>query len=162
MDVKRIAMVIAITALLPLFIGLFVDAVYTEPKYDTYCNSTQYAYSSPGKAIPTATNCTYVQDPRQDQCYRDGGMVESNYTDDGCSTFGWCNMCNKYWDNARQEYNRNIFFILLPLGLLIVILGIYLTVDYIGAGLMFAGLIVRSRWRRPSLRLKRTCSLRPP
>ena len=141
MDVKRIAMIIAITALLPLFIGLFVDAIYNEPKYETYCNNTYNDYGM--KAVPTtAVNCTYISSPQERQCYADGGMVESNYTANGCSVFGSCNMCSKYFDTARQEYNRNIFFVLLPLGLIIVILGIYLVVDYIGAGLMFAGLIV--------------------
>jgi hypothetical protein len=142
MDVKRVAMVIAITALLPLFIGLFIDAVYPEPQYSAFCNDSYYGGSYPMKAIPASVNCTYVSDPKQDQCYRDGGQPEYNYTDDGCSHFSSCNMCSKYYDTARQEYNRNIFFMLLPLGLAIVILGIYLTVDYIGAGLMFAGLIV--------------------
>jgi hypothetical protein len=144
MDVKRVAMVIAITALLPLFIGLFVDAVYSEPEYKNYCNDSNYYGDYAAKAMPVnpAANCTYVQDPRDRQCYADGGYVVSNYTAEGCAVFGSCNMCSKYYDDARQEYNRNIFFILLPIGLAIVILGIYLVVDYIGAGLMFAGLIV--------------------
>jgi len=44
MDAKRIAMVIAIVVLLPLFVGLFTDAVYEEPEYDKYCNNTYYDY----------------------------------------------------------------------------------------------------------------------
>jgi len=140
MDAKRIAMVLAVTVLLPLFVGLFVDAAYQEPKYNDFCNDTSYAYSTPVKAVPT--NCSYINDPRQDKCYADGGIARTNYTSDGCSYYASCDMCSKNFNTAQQKYNRNIFFMLLPVGLAVVIVGIYLLVDYIGAGLMFAGLII--------------------
>jgi hypothetical protein len=140
MDAKKIAMVIAITVLLPLFVGLFADAAYKEPKYEDYCNNT-YDYGM--KAIPaTPTNCSYNTDPVEAQCYSNGGQAEFNYTVDGCQKFQSCNYCSKFFNDAQQKYNRNLFFILLPIGLVIVILGLYLIVDYLGAGLMFAGLIV--------------------
>lgn len=140
MDAKRIAMVLAVTVLLPLFVGLFVDATYQEPKYNDFCNDTyNNGYSSP--VVATSTNCTYVNDPRQDKCSNDGGTAVFNYSS-GCSQFQSCDMCSKNFNTAQQEYNRNIFFILLPVGLIIVIMGIYLAIDYLGAGLMFAGLII--------------------
>jgi len=141
MDVKKIAMILAITALLPLFVGLFTDAVYQQPKYNDFCNSSINSY--PQKAIPaTPVNCSYNYGPEQDKCYNDGGQPEFNYTDVGCQIYTSCNYCNKYFNDATQKYNRNIFFILLPAGLVIVILGLYLLIDYLGAGLMFAGLII--------------------
>jgi hypothetical protein len=141
MDAKKIAMVLAITVLLPLFVGLFADAAYQEPKYENYCNDSYYNYGP--KTIPaTATNCTYVEGQAEQQCYKDGGIVRYNYSSDGCSQFASCDMCSKNFNTAQQTYNRNLFFILLPIGLAIVIVGIYLVVDYLGAGLMFAGLIV--------------------
>lgn len=141
MDVKKVAMILAITVLLPLFVGLFTDAVYLEPKNEDYCNNTYYDYP---KVIPTApTNCTDVYaDLKVQECNNARGMPEFKYGASGCQEFKSCNYCNLAFDTARQKYNRNIFFVLLPLGLIIVILGIYLAVDYLGAGLMFAGLIV--------------------
>jgi len=146
MDAKRLAMVIGIIVLLPLFLGLFVDAVYQEPKYNDFCNDTQYMYPvkpamPAGNSGSPAVNCTYQMDVNQSKCYSDGGQPRFNYTANGCETFNFCDFCNKDYSNSQQMYNRNIFFILMPIGLLIVILGIYLTIDYIGAGLMFAGLI---------------------
>jgi hypothetical protein len=44
MEAKKLAIVLAIAVLLPLFLGLFVDAVYTAPKYEDYCNYSMYAY----------------------------------------------------------------------------------------------------------------------
>jgi hypothetical protein len=139
MDVKKVAMILAITVLLPLFVGLFTDAVYQQPKYENYCNNS-YA-TVPAKGV-IANNCTPLYDTRQDQCYRDGGQAEFNYTANGCQEYSYCNYCSKDYNDATQKYNRNIFFILLPIGLAVVILGLYLLVDYLGAGLMFAGLII--------------------
>ncbi|MGV8172295.1 MAG: hypothetical protein ACP5OA_06410 [Candidatus Woesearchaeota archaeon] len=141
MDAKRIAMVIAIVVLLPLFVGLFTDAVYEEPEYEDYCNDTYYDYP---KMIPaTPVNCTDAyMSPEVRKCNNEKGMPEFRYDSNNCQQFKSCNYCSLAFDTAKQKYNRNIFFVLLPLGLIIVILGIYLTVDYLGAGLMFAGLIV--------------------
>ncbi|MGV8140830.1 MAG: hypothetical protein ACP5NW_00140 [Candidatus Woesearchaeota archaeon] len=141
MDIKKVAMILSITVLLPLFVGLFTDAVYQEPEYENYCNNTYYDYP---KTIPaTPVNCTDVyMTPEVQKCNNEKGMPEFKYDENNCQEFRSCNYCNLAFDEARQKYNRNIFFVLLPLGLIIVILGIYLTVDYLGAGLMFAGLIV--------------------
>ena len=139
MDAKKVAMVIGVTVLLPLFLGLFIDAVYQTPMYNNYCNDTMYSYpAQPVKAAPT--NCTY--DSAQDStCYSDQGIVRYKYDSNGCQIFDKCDFCSKSFNTAEQIYNRNIFFILMPIGLIIVVLGIYLVVDYLGAGLMFAGLI---------------------
>lgn len=136
MDAKRLAMVLSITALLPLFLVLFVDAIYSAPEYNNYCNNTQYSY--PEKI---SNNCTYIQNPAVDQCYREEGYPEYTYDTNGCQVYDSCNYCGKYHNEAMSKYNRNIFFILLPAGLAVVLLGIYLSIDYLGAGLMFAGLI---------------------
>lgn len=141
MDAKRVAMVIAIVVLLPLFVGLFTDAVYKEPKYENYCNNTYYDYPKTAPAIPV--NCTDTgADPQVQKCYNEKGTPEFSYDAKGCQQLKLCNYCSVHFDTARQKYNRNIFFVLLPLGLIIVLIGIYFMVDYLGAGLMFAGLIV--------------------
>jgi hypothetical protein len=141
MDAKKVAMVLAITALLPLFVGLFTDAVYLEPKYENYCNNTYYDYPKTMPATPV--NCTDVySSPEVQKCNNEKGTPEFRYDANNCQQFKSCNYCSRDFDTARQVYNRNIFFVLLPIGLIIVILGLYLLIDYLGAGLMFAGLII--------------------
>jgi hypothetical protein len=155
MDAKKVAMAIAIVVLLPLFVGLFTDAVYEEPKYEDYCVNDygKYAYPAHPQTMTDSSdskiNTSHCKDTSDlymtsevQKCYNERGIPEFGYDEDGCQKFELCNYCSKEFDDARQKYNRNIFFILLPLGLLIIILGIYLAVDYLGAGLMFAGLIV--------------------
>jgi hypothetical protein len=141
MDVKKVAMILAITVLLPLFVGLFTDAVYIEPKYENYCNNTYYDYPKTVPAVPV--NCSDVYSTLEVQkCNNEKGTPEFRYDSNNCQQFKSCNYCSRDFNDAQQKYNRNIFFVLLPVGLIIVIIGIYLMVDYLGAGLMFAGLIV--------------------
>jgi uncharacterized protein (DUF983 family) len=100
-----------------------------------------YGYSIPAKPVNPAVNCTYVQDINQTKCYNDGGQPRFVQDNNGCEVYDKCDYCSRDFNDAQQSYNRNIFFILMPIGLVIVIIGIYLTVEYIGAALMFAGLI---------------------
>ena len=136
MDVKKLAMILGISILMPLFIALFVDAIYTAPEQNKYCPNNYRTYP-----VKIDSNCTYAQNNLDNKCYSEGGYPEYNYTTNGCQVFDSCNYCNKEFTSAQEAYNRNIFFILMPIGLIIIILGIYLTIEYIGAGLMFGGLI---------------------
>jgi hypothetical protein len=139
MDAKKLAMIIGIGVLLPLFLGFFVDAVYTEPKYDNYCNGS--IYSKPYIAPLANVTCSDFYSTTETQmCSNDKGMPVPKYDANNCQVFDKCDYCSRDFNNAQQLYNRNIFFILAPIGLIIVIMGIYLTVEYIGAGLMFGGL----------------------
>lgn len=139
MEAKKLAIILGIAVLLPLFIGLFVDAVYEEPKYEDYCRNNYY---EPYKMPLPNVNCTDMfATPEAQNCSNDKGMPVPKYDANNCPVFDKCDYCQKDYDQARELYNRNVFFMLAPLGLIIVILGIFLAVDYLGAGLMFAGLI---------------------
>ncbi|MEM4637395.1 MAG: hypothetical protein QXK76_00005 [Candidatus Woesearchaeota archaeon] len=139
MDAKKLAMIIGISVLLPLFLVFFVDAIYSEPKLDEYCKNSIYKpYLSPKENI-TCPDIYYK--PEVQICLSKGGSPVYDYDENNCQIYSSCDYCYKNYETLRQEYNRNIFFILAPLGLIIVLLGIYFKVDYIGAGLMFGGLI---------------------
>lgn len=140
MDAKKLAMILGIAVLLPLFLAFFVDAIYPEPKYENYCNNS--IYSAPYKEPMPNNNCTdFYLTPQAQQCSNEKGIPIPRYDSNNCQLFDKCDYCNRDFNNDQQSYNRNIFFILGPLGLIIVIIGIYLSVEYIGAGLMFGGLI---------------------
>lgn len=138
MDPKKLAMIIGISVLLPLFLIFFIDAVYSEPVWENYCNTSLYQPYS----YPKENNCTdYYSLPEVRNCISNQGNPLYSYDSNNCQVFEKCDYCQKEYEKASQEYNRNIFFIIAPIGLLIVIIGIYLATDYIGAGLMFGGLI---------------------
>ncbi len=136
MDPKKLAMILGITILLPLFVGLFVDALYSSPNYEDYCGRE---ISFPPKS---AEGCDFNYGPGYEACLEDGGNPKLGLDNEGCAEFKECDYCSKEHNEAEEKYNRNLFFILAPIGLLLVILGLYFKTDYMGAGLMFAGLIV--------------------
>jgi hypothetical protein len=140
MDAKRVALIVGIAVLLPLFIGLFMDAVYPQPEYNKYCNDTYYAM--PLKDVRPNVNCSNAYDSAEArQCANDKGNPRMKFDENNCEVFDYCDMCSVSYNKASEVYNRNLFFILAPIGLAIVIVGLYLAIEYIGAGLMFAGLI---------------------
>lgn len=137
MDAKKLAMVIGIAVLLPLFVGLFIDAVYESPDYNDFCK-----YKPETRPImPPIEDCSFDYGSDYEECINNEGMPRFDYGENNCQVYSECDYCSRDYNQANEVYNRNIFFILAPIGLAIVILGLYLAVDYLGAGLMFAGLI---------------------
>lgn len=139
MDAKQLAIILGVAILVPLFLGLFMDAVYETPKYEDYCNNT---YSKPYMEPKIGTTCpAYDSFPDVQKCYNEKGNPIPKYDARNCQVFDRCDYCQRDFDKVNQIYNRNLFFILAPIGLVIVIFGIYMTIEYMGASLMFAGLL---------------------
>ena len=147
MKVKEVAMVIAVAILAALFVGLFVDAVYEQPKYEDFCGR---GVSYPKYAYPeqqTNLNCTYklTSDEKNqiDECYKNEGNPEFNYDDNYCQTnFKECNYCQKNFNAAEMKYNRNVFYIVVPIGVAAILVGLFLNFEVVGSGLMFSGILL--------------------
>jgi hypothetical protein len=169
-DFKKVALAIGIMILLPLFLFLFLDAVYPSPEYNDYCtverSLAQKAVPESCRGSPSELECTVkgrgvngtqifdcksntfesrcadVYSTAEVQaCSQDEGMPEFTMNNACCQVYESCNYCQRDYNDATQMHNRNLFFILAPIGLVLIILGIYLAIDYMAAGLMFAGLI---------------------
>lgn len=140
MEPKKLAMIFAIAILLPLCIGLFVDAIYSEPKYEDYCNNTFYPEYK--QVIPNVTCPDFSMTAEFQNCVNQHGNPVFRYDENNCQIFYECDLCSITYEKVRAEYNRNLFFILAPIALIFVVLGIFLTIEYLGAGFMFGGLIL--------------------
>ncbi len=140
MEPKKLAMIFAITVLLPLCIGLFVDALYSEPKYEDYCNQSFYPEYKP--AIPNVTCPDFSMTAEYQDCINKHGNPIFRYDENNCQIFYGCDICPVTYEKVMSEYNRNLFFILAPIALIFIILGIFLAIEYLGAGFMFGGLIL--------------------
>lgn len=142
MNVKQIAMATAIAIMFALIIGVGIDTFYESPRYEDYCNATIYP-----KYVPPASNvdCAkfYEQHRQQiDMCYQSEGQPIFDYTNEGCEVFKECDMCSKEFNTANKIYNRNVFFITVPIGLAAIIGGVYWAVEFMGSGLMFGGILI--------------------
>lgn len=142
MKIKETVAVIAIGVLFALFIGLLVDAVYEEPKYENYCKESRYS-SKPYYAEPLYNqSCKPIRDENMDKCYQDGGMPIFDYDQNNCQIYKECDFCNKYYQEAVKIYNRNIFFIIAPLAIIAMIVGLMIAMQYVGSGLILGGILL--------------------
>lgn len=149
MKAKEVAMTIALAVLGALFVGLLVDALYESPKYEDFCGKGEYQpaaypkYVGPGFEIGCSYNATKDEVTAINKCYEDEGQPEFNHDDHGCQTsFKECNYCNKYFQDANNIYNRNVFYIIAPIGVIAIIVGLFLGYEVVGTGLMFSGILL--------------------
>lgn len=143
MKAKEVAMVVAIAVLSALFIGLLVDAIYEAPERIDYCDEFRNA----PKPYRSEVECNFQPSQSEqsmiDQCYAEKGQPEFNYDGNGCqTTFKECNMCSEEYRNANDLYNRNVFFVIAPIAVLFIIVGLFIGREVIGTGFMFSGILL--------------------
>jgi len=143
MNVKQVAFVVGTAILFAILVGLAVDAFYTSPKYERFCNDTFQPYAvSPEKGIP-AVNCSTTNFSDQNLvngCFSANGIPRYKYDEKGCSLFESCDMCNKKFQDAQGMYNKNAFYMIFIIGIIAMVAGLIIT-EILGAGLMFGGIL---------------------
>jgi len=139
-------MALAIAIMAALFVGLFIDAVYSAPEYDDYCNTSAYAPRSyPEKIYMNTTQCYdpyFVYQEEVSACEGERGFAEFEYDEEGCQVFSECNYCSRDYNDANEKYNRNLFFIITPIAVAAIIFGLFYGMEVIGSGFMFAGILL--------------------
>lgn len=141
-------MVVALALLSAFFVGLLVDALYVEPKYEDFCKAADRPYYE--KPYPAAypQECSRYNLKAQEQqlineCLDAKGSPDYNVDNKGCQTsFKECNYCQRDFNQALQIYNRNVFYIVTPLGLLAIIFGLFIGFEVVGSGAMFGGILL--------------------
>lgn len=142
MALKEYAIIFAILILFSSFIIFTIDAFYQKPLYENYCNSTQFyqeIYQNDLKQEPN--NCTYNYEIEKD-CYNNQGIPVFDFDENGCRYIKNCDLCQKDFNLAMKNYNKNLFFILAIIGVLSIIFGIYYKIEFIGTGFMFSGIFL--------------------
>jgi hypothetical protein len=132
MKIKDVLFAIAILVL-TIFVSYYgINMFYPSPNYDNYCGK----YSAPAqKIIETQTECENLSGnwiPQHIECIK--APCPQGYCD-------FYSQCSKDFDSAQKERSRNVFFIALPLGILIVVLGAwFFGLEAVGSGLMGGGI----------------------
>ena len=145
MKIKETVLGIAIIVL-TIFVTFYgINTFFPKPEYNNFCTASEFG-TYPTKAYPVISdqNCTFSR-PLQDaydSCLADRGQPIFNYDDRGCSiSLKECNYCQKEFDAAMKMRSRNVFFIALPLGVVIIAMGAFIFgLETVGAGLMGGGI----------------------
>src|SRR3989338_214828 len=149
MSIKNIILGIAI-AILTIFVTFYgISTVFPKPQYEDFCPNYAKPYPidtrNPGEVCPTV--CIPVYGIDRDSCVYD--ECGSGCGPDNVSTFETLEQCEQgiydfkcyeRYDIALKERARKVFFLALPLGILIIAVGAFaFGLEYVGAGLMAGG-----------------------
>lgn len=156
--IKVVILGIGIALVLAFVIGFGVETFYKSPEYEDFCS-----YDRNPKIIETEESCL-AQDGEW-TAYEDLDSVKlknneficTKISDDGeevsltCrdspseQPSGYCDLysrCQKEYQEAEEPYARNSFIIIIILGLSAVIIGAYLKLQSVSAGIMGGGVLV--------------------
>jgi len=132
MNLKNIAIGIAII-ILTSFVTIYgIDLIYTQPDYNTYCDNTrpviyeteQACISGGGKWNPTPAYETVPP-----------AKPVTGY----CDTEFYC---RQDYDEAMRTHYKHVFYLALPIGIVVLIVGaVFFGLESVGAGLMGGGII---------------------
>lgn len=128
MDIKNIILGIAVM-ILTIFVTIYgMSVFYPAPDYDDYCPEVQMA-----KMITSEAECINA----------DGKWNPYEEIRTPSDETGYCDIsyyCRQDYDDVREIRAKKIFYISVPLGILILIVGGFLFyLDPVGAGLMGGG-----------------------
>ena len=129
MNVKDMILGIAIIVL-TIFVTFYgINTAFPKPSYDDFCGTVQ-----PQKIIENQTTCESLNGtwiPQQIECIR-APCIQ-----------GYCDLyytCSQQYDTLSKERSKKVFFLALPIGILIVALGAFVFgLEAVGAGLMGGG-----------------------
>ena len=145
MSMKNLVLGIGIFIVFMFLLHNGIRAFYDVPKYENYCNSSSFTQPYPEKAsYPVLVNCTYSNQLRQSEqtCYDGQGQPIYEYDSQGCTiSVKECNYCNKYFNDARTDYDKTVFVVSLIVGLIVLLVGYFISgVEPVGSSLMASGI----------------------
>ncbi|MEM3141576.1 MAG: hypothetical protein QXX55_02180, partial [Candidatus Pacearchaeota archaeon] len=148
MNLKDILLGIAIMILTISVVIYGIYTFYKAPEYSDFCPSPKVPYmlDKNGTRICPAV-CIPMYEIENNSCFFN--ECGSGCGPDGITSFNdfkSCDLalhgknCYGLYDDAYENYSRNIFLIALPIGILIITLGaIFFGLETVGAGLMGGG-----------------------
>lgn len=144
MKVKNLVLGIGIFIVFMFLLHNGIRAFYkSAPMYDDFCNY-ESNYPREAKPLPAGQSCTFPQQLREQEqaCYNQKGQPIYEYDGYGCQTsVKDCDLCQTYYDEARNEYNKVVFIIALIVGIITLLVGYtVLSVEPVGSSLMASGI----------------------
>lgn len=132
------SLIIAIVIVTNLFFNYAISLVYTEPAYDKFCPAEIYskAYDDKGACLENGGMWNEQVVPVDV-----GGKVKSTPRTE---ITGYCDAtytCQKNYDTAHKVYNRNVFMILVALGVLVIVAGAFVGVPLLSVAFSWSGVL---------------------
>tara|TARA_Y100000310_G_scaffold119843_1_gene118571 strand:- start:190 stop:723 length:534 start_codon:yes stop_codon:yes gene_type:complete len=130
---RKTVLSIGITIIFVMFIAYALETIYPSPDYEDFCDEDNLI-----KNINSSEKCEEIGgkwiDNLNDQRYYPGENLKS-----------WCDQtftCRETYEESTEEYNRNVFFISLILGILTFIVSVSFLVESVSTGFMGGGVLL--------------------
>lgn len=171
MNIKNLVIGIAIM-ILTLFVVMYgISIFYPQPNYEDFCGKDYYKEPLTKPDVCPSV-CTKLYEIQGKECILN--ECGSGCGADGYNTFDTLEKCQKAiderfchedYEKVNKDYYKTIFLITLPLGILILLAGMFLfNLEAVGSGLMGGGVLsilygVGGYWRYSAEILKFSLSL---
>jgi hypothetical protein len=138
MKIKNLILGIAIMVLAS-FVAIYgIKTFYGDsPMYDDFCKNVVY----PAYEINTSGQC----DSLGGKWINFGNSEKFDPVTGRNSANGYCDLyaeCSQEFNNASEKYSRNLFFIVIPVAVVMIAIGAVLfALEAVGAGIMAGGII---------------------
>jgi hypothetical protein len=141
MKLKKVMLSIGVGILSALFIGFLIEAIYPSPAYEDFCKNS---FDVPPTQVSKQAVCDYTYDTTmRTTCTQNRGNIIQEFDSKGCVMKESCDYCQKDYQAADERYNRVLFYVTAPIGLVMILLGLYLptSIDAISSGILFGGIL---------------------
>lgn len=137
--VVKWALVIGIVVILNLFFNYALSLVYKEPAFDRFCPIALTSKTYTDKIMCTEVGGEWTETTSP-------VAPDKSNVSNPVQVSGYCNAtftCNQAYDTQMDSYNRNVFIILVILGVLSLVLGAFLTnlSSVVALGFSFGGVL---------------------
>jgi len=148
MKIKDVILGIAII-ILTIFVTFYgINTIFPKPVYEDYCNNSYITTKPYQDRNVCPTVCIPAYEIVRSQCvYNECGSgcgpdeinTFSNKTN--CEKALYDLKCSERYNSVLKERSKNVFFVALPLGIAIIVLGaFFFGLEAVGAGLMGGGI----------------------
>ena len=121
---KAVIFSVAVAFVSVFFFAYAVQAFYPAPTFEDFCGERE-----PVKAVSNEAECVS----------KGGEWICVERDSLNMDIPGWCDQysqCQKYYEEARKPYERNVFFANLGIGIILFVVAFFLGIEAVSSGLM--------------------------
>jgi len=156
--VKNVILSVAIAIVFAFFVGVGINAFYSEPDWEEYCDIDRYMkfdyeltknsceemegewieYSDVRLVPEDRFSCMKVSESKEGEI-----VLNCQYSKE--ANDGYCDLnfhCEQSYDAANEKYSKKVFIITLVIGIVAIIVSVLLQLVSVSAGLMVGGLFL--------------------
>ncbi len=135
--VLALSLIIAITIVTNLFFNYSLSLIYSAPDYQNFCPDDVYNRVYDNKDMCIANGGLWSEQVAPVLESKSSAPVKTEVT-------GYCDaryLCQKKFNSASDVYNRNVFIVLVAIGVLMISLGTFIGISLLSVAFSWSGVL---------------------